>query len=404
MADKIQISELTEATAVLNSDWLAIEDENGTATKKISVENFNATATASAEAYAEAAAQSATDASGYKADAKDYKDEATIQAGNAADSATDASGYATAAQGYATEASGYVGTAYTHATNASNSASAAAEDAADAEEKALLAKSWAVGETGLRADEAVNNAKYYAGVAQAIAGGGVASFNGRGGAVTSQAHDYNAGMVDYDNTTSGLTATDTNSAIDEVKGITDTISSGLGTAAAKDSTNAVTQASTDLVESGAVYTEINTLSGAISNKQSKTLDTSLTIDGVTETTVEGALGALVTSNAAKATTTAVNNKHKVTSFEVTTSSWTQDTTSQSGTTLYKKSVSLSHVYVDSPSVEIGAASGSVLPTTAQQTAYELLQYATCDSAVPCLYLYASDIPTDAFYISVEGVD
>ena len=171
----------------------------------------------------------------------------------------------------------------------------------------------------------------------------------------------------------------------------------LGTAASKDSTNSVTQSSTDLVESGAVYT-------ALLDQQPKTLATSLTIDGTTETTVEGALGALVTSNAAKATTTAVNNKHKVTSFEVTTSSWTQDTTSQSGTTLYKKSVSLSHVYVDSPSVEIGAASGSVLPTTAQQTAYELLQYATCDSAVPCLYLYASDIPTDAFYINVEGVD
>lgn len=260
MADKIQISELTEATAVLNSDWLAIEDENGTSTKKISVENFNATATASAEAYAEAAAQSATDASGYKADAKDYKDEATIQAGNAADSATEASGYVTAAQGYATEASGYVGTAYTHASNAQNSANAAAADAAGAASSADLAESWAIGQpTGIRADEAVNNAKYWASVAQAIAGGGVASFNGRGGAVIPQAHDYNAGMVDYDNSTSGLTATDTNSAIDEVKGITDTISGGLGTAAAKNSTNAVTQLSTDLVESGAVYTAIDTL-------------------------------------------------------------------------------------------------------------------------------------------------
>ena len=255
---KIQISELTEASAVLDSDWLAIEDENGTATKKISVENFNDTATASAKGYAEAAAQSATDASGYKADAKDYKDEAAIQAGNAADSATAASGYATSAQGYATEASGYVGTAYTHASNASNSATAAAADAADAAAKADLAQSWAIGQpTGLRADEAVNNAKYWASVAQAIAGGGVASFNGRGGAVTSQAHDYNAGMVDYDNTNSDLLSTDTNGAIDEVNGKVNTVSGGLGTAAAKDSTNAVTQSSTDLVESGAVYTELS---------------------------------------------------------------------------------------------------------------------------------------------------
>lgn len=225
---KIQISELTESLAALDSDWLAIEDENGTATKKISVENFNETAAHSAKAYAEAAEQSATDASGYKDSAKDYKDEATIQAGNAADSATSASGYATSAQGYATEASGYVGTAYTHASNASNSAIAAAASAATADGNANLAKSWAIGETGLRADEAVNNSRYWASVAQAIAGGGVASFNGRGGAVVPQAHDYNAGMVDYSNTSSGMTATNVQDAIDEVASNINTINGKIG--------------------------------------------------------------------------------------------------------------------------------------------------------------------------------
>ena len=98
----------------------------------------------------------------------------------------------------------------------------------------------------------------------------------------------------------------------------------------------------------------------------------------------------------------VSNKHKVTQFQITTSSWVTDTTSQSGSTLYKKAVSLNHVYVDSPSVDIGAT--GVLPTTAQQDAYNLIQYVTVDSEVPALYLYASDIPTDAFYINVEGVD
>lgn len=101
---------------------------------------------------------------------------------------------------------------------------------------------------------------------------------------------------------------------------------------------------------------------------------------------------------------ALNDKHKVTSKQVDTSGWAADTTSQSGSTLYKKTISLNHVYVDSPSVDIGAASGSVLPTTAQQTAYDLLLYVTTDSAIPCLYLYASAVPTDAFYINVEGVD
>ena len=121
-----------------------------------------------------------------------------------------------------------------------------------------------------------------------------------------------------------------------------------------------TQGSTNPVQSGGTYSAINTLS------------------------------------------TAVNNKHKVSSFEVSTSSWASDTTSQSGTTLYKKSITLSHVYVDCPKVKIGAASGAVLPTTAQQTAYDLVQYATLDGTT--LYLYASATPSSAFYINVEGVD
>lgn len=44
---------------------------------------------------------------------------------------------------------------------------------------------------------------------------GVYSFNGRTGAVLPATSDYNADQVDYDNTTSGLTATDVQDAIDE---------------------------------------------------------------------------------------------------------------------------------------------------------------------------------------------
>ena len=45
---------------------------------------------------------------------------------------------------------------------------------------------------------------------------GVTSFNSRTGAVVPTAGDYVAGDIDYDNTGSGLTATDVQSAIDEV--------------------------------------------------------------------------------------------------------------------------------------------------------------------------------------------
>lgn len=92
-----------------------------------------------------------------------------------------------------------------------------------------------------------------------------------------------------------------------------------------------------------------------------------------------------------------------TTIAVDLQNWTADTTSQSGTTLYKKAVSVNHVYVDAPTVDIGAGTGYVLPTTAEQESYDLIQYATCDSAVPCIYLYASDVPTTAFYIKVTGV-
>jgi len=119
---------------------------------------------------------------------------------------------------------------------------------------------------------------------------------------------------------------------------------------------------------------------------------------VTSSVTSGS-AALVTSGAVY---TEVNNKHKVTKKTVDTTSWTADTTSQSGSTLYKKAISLSHVYVPSPSVDIGTSSGTGLPTSAQQTAYNLLQYVTVDGTT--MYLYASAIPTTAFYINVEGVD
>ena len=91
-------------------------------------------------------------------------------------------------------------------------------------------------------------------------------------------------------------------------------------------------------------------------------------------------------------------------FAVDLTNWSTDTTSQSGVTLYKKAIPVTNVYMDCPTVDIGCASGSTIPTSAQQTSYNLLQYATVDDSVPCIYLYASAIPTTAFYIKVKGVD
>lgn len=175
----------------------------------------------------------------------------------------------------------------------------------------------------------------------------------------------------------------------------------LGTAAARNATSAITSGSTDLIESGAVSSLKQTLETALGNK----VNTSDIANNLTTTTAGKVLDATqgkALNDSISATNTAITNKHKVKSVQVTTSGWTADTTSQSGTTLYKKSIRLNHVYVDNPSVDIGAASGSALPTTAQQTAYDLLQYVTVDGTT--MYLYGSDIPTDAYYINVEGVD
>lgn len=151
----------------------------------------------------------------------------------------------------------------------------------------------------------------------------------------------------------------------------------------------------DGTQSGSSETNVQ---DAIDDLYAKKINTSDIANNLTTTTS----GKVLDATQGKILNDEITNKHKVTSIQVTTSGWTADSTSQSGSTLYKKSISLSHVYVDSPSIDIGAASGSALPTTAQQTAYDLLQYVTVDGTT--MYLYGSDIPTDAYYINVEGVD
>lgn len=120
-----------------------------------------------------------------------------------------------------------------------------------------------------------------------------------------------------------------------------------------------------------------------------------TASGLTATNVQDAIDEVVTD---------VDDKHTSTTLAVSLTDWTTDTTSQSGTTLYKKQITLTNIYVESPSVDIGAGTGYVLPTSAEQESYNLLQYVTVDDTVPCMYLYASEIPTTAFYIKVTGVD
>jgi hypothetical protein len=410
------------------------------------------------------AAASESNASTSETNAAASESTASSAASSASTNALKAEGYAVGTQNGTPAASGetyyhdnakyYKEQAATSETNAASSetnaglseaAAAASESAAKGSEEDSEAWAWGkIDGVDVPATHPAyhNNAKYWA---DAASGGvsGVSSFNGRSGNVTPQSGDYAANIVEFDPSNNALISTTVQAAIEEVQGNVATLDSSLktvaktgsyndltnkptlgtaaakdvpasgnassaqvvlgsdtrltdartpvshthtkseitdfptlGTAAAKDSTNAVTSGSTDLVESGAVYSEVSTLNNALTNKADVSTVTAL-------------------SNT-------VTNNHKLTQFTVDTSSWVSDTTSQSGTTLYKKSIALNHVYVESPSVDIGST--GVLPTTAQQEAYNLLQYVTVDSAIPCLYLYASAIPSTAFYINVEGCD
>ena len=70
--------------------------------------------------------------------------------------------------------------------------------------------------------------------------------------------------------------------------------------------------------------------------------------------------------------------------------------------MYKKTIALSHVYVDAGAVEVSIGASGVLPTVAQQESFDLLQYTTINGTT--LTLYSSAVPTTAYTINIVGVD
>ena len=156
------------------------------------------TAESSAKGYAStsgtnatAAAQSATDARSAKASAETAASTATSAKTAAETAKTGAVSAQSKAQSAQAKAEGA-------AADAEESAAAAAQSATQVAANSKTAESWAVGGTGTREGEDSNNAKYWCESAQAIAGGGVTSFNGRGGIVKPQKGDYTPEMVGAD--------------------------------------------------------------------------------------------------------------------------------------------------------------------------------------------------------------
>ena len=225
-------SEQTASGAADTAQAAATKAENAqkTTTTNAAQAAQSATDARTAKAGAESAASNAaeSEAAAKTAETNAKKSEASVAADSAAatKAAGDAANAQTAAEAARDEAVGSKTAATASAASAgqdrqaAQAAKAAAETAktdaqaaaADAQESAELAQSsaqgveanakaaesWAVGGTGTREGENTNNAKYWCESAQATAGGGVTSFNGRGGAVVPKAGDYTAEMVGAD--------------------------------------------------------------------------------------------------------------------------------------------------------------------------------------------------------------
>lgn len=153
---------------------------------------------ASVAADSAAATKAAGDAANAQTAAEAARDEAVGSKTAAAASAASAGQDRQAAQAAKAAAETAKTDAQAAAADAQESAELAQSSAQGVEANAKAAESWAVGGTGTREGENTNNAKYWCDSAQAIAGGGVTSFNGRGGAVVPKAGDYTAEMVGAD--------------------------------------------------------------------------------------------------------------------------------------------------------------------------------------------------------------
>lgn len=200
MADTIKISELTEYTADV-TDSLLIPLDDGTKTYKVPVGHFNQGAASSAKAYADKAEISARNAATSESNTRQVAQEITSNTSAAKDAAKEAEEAKNATVQLKADTERAVASIKTSVQNASDSALSAADSADDASDSATLSKSWAIGGTGKREDEDVNNAKYWASIAGAAAGGGVLSFNGRSGFVVPADGDYKSEQIKRGNST-----------------------------------------------------------------------------------------------------------------------------------------------------------------------------------------------------------
>ena len=158
-----------------------------------------------ASSYAGMAAQSAEDAASQVELAKDVLEscgqvleENRLSAEESQGYARESLSHAQTSADYAQESQGYAGQSAEYAQQSLGYANESLSCAGQSGSHALISQSWAVGGTGARQGEDTNNAMFWSLQAQAAAGGGVMSFNGRSGTVLPQSGDYTAQMVGAD--------------------------------------------------------------------------------------------------------------------------------------------------------------------------------------------------------------
>lgn len=192
----------SESAAAASASETSSAQSAQTATEKASTAQAAAQTAQSAKADAESAnasAQSAkSDAESAKAAAQTAQSKAETANTSAQTAKTDAEAANTSAQSAKTAAESAKTAAESAKSAAAGSAQSAGASAQSAQASSKLSESWAVGGTGTRTGEDTNNARYWSEQAQNAAGGGVTSFNGRGGAVVPKQGDYTATMVGAD--------------------------------------------------------------------------------------------------------------------------------------------------------------------------------------------------------------
>ena len=200
----VQSAKTAAETAQVKAEAASASAQSAKAAAETARDEAEAASTSaqSAKAAAETARDEAEAANTSAQSAKTAAETARDEAEAASTSAQSAKAAAETARDEAEAASTSAQSAKTTAETARDEAEAASTSAQSAKTAALdsskLSKSWAVGGTGVREGESLNNAMYWASVAEAASAGGVLTFNGRSGAVAPQKGDYTAAMVGAD--------------------------------------------------------------------------------------------------------------------------------------------------------------------------------------------------------------